>query len=470
MQSCTSPVPYSSRLHHLLLVLLLLLTAPMAILAQSTQGSILGSVKDSAGALISGAPVKLTSNDEGTIRTTVSSSSGDYSFLDVKAGSYTLEISQPGFEKWSVSGAVLTTQQQLRLDATLVVGSIDQVVQVSGDSVAAIDTDSPSVSAVYSSADVANLPVNTRASAAGTSAYNIVGSLAGVQADGNGGNLVFSVQGGLPFQSETSVDGITVRNAAGGNRAIGDAFPSSESINEIRADGVLNNAEYGQPGQITLTTKAGTNTIHGGIFWYHQNAAFDAIPFTNPTTKVKPKLIANTFGGSFGGPVVIPHFYNGHNRTFIFGAYEGWRHPSTLPFTYKVPSTLMKQGEFSPSTFRNGVRRLPDQPFYRRQLRNSNYRPSTPRQQKLLTFYPDPNIGDPTVYTDDGVAELPSSTKIHQRDLGPVRHTRATNIFGANQKFLVWGRFTWKELSRSIVLNLLNVPSSQQQANKKRMC
>ena len=463
MQSCSSTSVTRLFPRCLVIALLLLLPGSYHLLAQSTQGSIIGSVKDAAGALIAGAPVKLTSNDEGTIRTTVSSSGGDYSFLDVKAGSYSVEITQPGFEKWTVAGAVLTTQQQLRLDATLVVGNVDQVVQVSGDSVASIDTDSPSVSAVYSSRDVANLPVNTRASAAGTSAYNIVGSLAGVQADGSGTNLVFSVQGGLPFQSETSVDGITVRSAAGGNRAIGDAFPSSESISEIRADGVLNNAEYGQPGQITLTTKAGTNTMHGGIFWYHQNAAFDAIPFTNPTTKVKPKLIANTFGGSFGGPVAIPHIYDGHNRTFVFGAYEGWRHPSTLPYTYKVPSTLMKQGDFSKYVSNSFTGALTN-PFT-----GGSYGTTLPSVNaaaaKLLSFYPDPNVGDPTTYTDNGtpnyIVNKDTSGTSDQFDI------RGDQYFGANQKFLLWGRFTFKNYPINSP-EPLNVPSAQQ-ANKSRV-
>ena len=375
----------------------------------------------------------------------VSNTQGDYSFLDVKAGRYSISVVQPGFEKWSISGAVLSVQQQLRIDAALTVGSVDQVVNVSADAVTAIDTDSPTISGTFSSKDVTNLPVNTRASAAGTSAYNIVGSLPGVQADGSGNSLVFSVQGGLPFQSETSVDGITVRSAAGGNRAIGDAFPSSESIAEIRADGVLNNAEFGQPGQVTVTTKGGTNNIHGGIFWYHQNAAFDAIPFTNPTTQVKPKLIANTFGGSFGGPVVIPHFYDGHNRTFVFGAYEGWRHPSNEPQSYKVPSTLMKQGNFSRYTSDSYGGSL-NNPFT-----GGSYGSSLPAGAlsaaavKLLSFYPDPNVGDPTAYTDDGtpnyIVNKDTSGTSNQFDI------RGDQYLGANQKFPRLGTLHLEELS-----------------------
>ncbi len=463
MQFSIARSAWTFPLRLVLLIALLILAPALGVWAQSTQGGVLGTIKDNAGALVPNALVTLTSTDEGTVRTTHANAQGEYSFVDVKAGHYTLNVTQTGFQKFAVTNAVLNTQQQLRIDATLTVGTVDQMVTVSGDSISAIDTESPSISAVYSSTDVANLPVNTRASAAGTSAYNIVGSLAGVQSDGAGTNLVFSVQGGLPFQSETSVDGITVRSAAGGNRAIGDAFPSSESISEIRADGVLNNAEFGQPGQILLTTKAGTNTIHGGIFWYHQNAAFDAIPFTNPTTQVKPKLIANTFGGSFGGPVVIPHVYDGHNRTFVFGAYEGWRHPSTMPYTYKVPSTLMKQGDFSKyssNTFSGALTNPFTGGTYGSKLPGVNAAAA-----KLLAFYPDPNVGDPTVYNDDStpnyIINKDNSGTSNQFDI------RGDQYLGANQKFLVWGRFTFKNFPINSP-EPLNVPSAQQ-ANKSRV-
>jgi hypothetical protein len=463
MQSSCSFSSQLRLLNSLLLSALLCVLIVPAGWAQSTQGSIIGTVKDTSGALVPGAPVTLTNVGEGTVRTTKSNAEGDYAFLDVKAGRYSVAIQAAGFEKWSITDAVLNTQQQLRIDASLVIGSVDQAVTVSGDAATAIDTDTPSVSATYSAADVANLPVNTRASAAGTSAYNIVGSLSGVQADGSGTSLVFSVQGGLPFESETSVDGVTVRSATGGNRAIGDAFPSSESIAEVRVDGVLNNAEFGQPGQITITTKGGTNTIHGAAFWYHQNAAFDAIPFTNPTTQVKPKLIANTFGGSFGGPVLIPHFYDGHNKTFIFGAYEGWRHPSTEPYTYKVPSTLMKQGDFSKyvsNTYSGSL----NNPFT-----GGSYGTSLPAinasAAKLLSFYPDPNVGDPTAYSDDGVPNYivnkDTSGTSDQFDI------RADQYLGSNQKFLVWGRFTFKNFPTSTP-EALSVPSAQN-LNKSRV-
>ncbi len=433
-----------------LCVLLACILACYAGQAQSIQGSIIGTVKDAVGAVVPGATVTLTSLDQGTVRTAVSTASGDYEFLDSKAGSYSLEVSVTGFEKWTTSGVMLAARQQLRVDAKLSVGNVSQEVSVSADQVSAINTDTPSISAVYTAAEAANLPVNTRASAGGTSPLNIIGTLPGVQSDHGG----FSLQGALPYQTQVSVDGITVQSASG-NSPIADAFPSSESIAEVRTDGALNNAEFGDPGAVTVITKGGTNTIHGSAFWYHQNAAFDAIPYTYPVTIKKPKLVANTFGGSFGGPVVLPHLYDGHNKTFIFGAYEGWRHPAQTTKFYVVPSTLMKQGDFSKYNS-PGFTGLTN-PFT-----GGTYGTKLPAvngaAQKLLQFYPDPNIGDPTSYTDNGVpnyqANKDTSGHSDQFDI------RADQYLGSNQKFLLWGRFTYKNYPVN-QLEPLGVESSQ---------
>ena len=332
--------------------------------AQSIQGSIVGTVNDAKGDVVPGATVTLKSLDQGTTRSTLSSSVGDYEFVDATAGRYSIVVTRDGFQTWQTEGVNLAARQQLRVDARLAVGNVQEEVTVSAEAVGAINTDTPTVSAVYSSAEAANLPVNTRASATGTSPLAIIGTLPGVQED----HGQFSLQGGLPFQSDITVDGITVKNAGGGDSPIADALPSSESIAEIRTDGAQNNAEFGSPGEVTITTKGGTNTIHGSAFWYYQGSAFDAIPYTYPTTITKPKLVANTYGASFGGPVVIPHLYNGHDKTFIFGAYEGWRHPSQTTENYKVPSTLMKQGDFS--KYNSPGFTNPHQSFYRRKLRH----------------------------------------------------------------------------------------------------
>ncbi|MGA2807612.1 MAG: carboxypeptidase regulatory-like domain-containing protein [Terracidiphilus sp.] len=422
--------------------------------AQATQGAIVGSVKDKAGAVVPGATVTLTNAEEGTVRTTKSNGVGDYRFLDVKAGHYSVAVLAQGFEKWTASGVALEVRQELRVDVNLAIGAVQQEVRVTGDMVSAIETDSPTVSGTFTTDDATNLPVNTRASFGGTSAANIFSALPGVQADGGSGAPQFSLQGALPYQVDVTVDGVTTKSATGGV-FIGDAFPSTESISEIRADGVLANAEFGNPGQIVVTTKGGTNTIHGSGFWYYQNSAFDAIAYSDPRTTTKPSVTGNTFGGSAGGPVVIPHLYNGHNKSFFFGAYEGWRHPAQTTIDEVVPSTLMKQGDFSKYTS-TGFTGLTD-PFtggsYGTKITDTL---SPIALATLKQFYPDPNVGDPTAYTDNGIpnyeANVDNSGHSNQFDV------RGDQYFGSNQKFLLWGKFTYKNFPISNP-EILLVPS-----------
>ena len=276
-----------------------------------------------------------------------------------------------------------------------------------------------------------------------------------MQADGSG----FSLQGALPYQTDVTIDGVTVRDP-GGSGNLTNAFPSSESINEIRADGSLNAAEYGQPGQVVVTTKGGTNQIHGSGFWYYQSSAFDAIPYTFPTTQTKPTAHGNTFGGSLGGPVEIPHLYNGHNKSFFYGGFEGWRLPNKTTKFAKVPSTLMKQGDFSKYTSSTFTGSLVN-PFTGDNLGTTV--PSTlisPIAANVLkTFYPDPNIGDPTSYTDDGTANW--QTNVDQSRHSNQFDVRGDQYFGSNQKFLLWGRFSWKNIA-SKSYSFLNLPSYDQ--------
>ena len=436
-----------------LAVMLAFVLSSAAVWAQATQGSIVGTVKDAKGAVVAGAVITLTDTDEGVSRTTKTNSSGDYDFSDAKASHYSIQIEAAGFEKWLATGVVLEVRQQLRQDVVLSIGTVQQEVTVTGDSAAAIETDSPTISGTFTSDDANNLPVNTRASFSGTSAANIFGTLPGVQDDSSG----ISLQGALPFQTEVTIDGITVKNATGGTY-INDAFPSTEAISEIRADGVLAGAEYSDPGQIVVTTKGGTNKLHGSAFIYYQDSKWDAIPYTYPTTTTKPDLHGATFGGSVGGPVVIPHLYNGHNKTFFFGDFEAWRHPAQTTLFEVVPSTLMTQGDFSKysSTNFTGLTDPYTGASWGTQIPSGNI--STIAMNTLKQFYPAPNIGDPTAYTDNGVPNwqqnVDDSAHSNQFDV------RGDQYFGSNQKFLVWGKFTWKNYPANSA-EILEVPSSQ---------
>jgi hypothetical protein len=411
-------------------------TAPCAT-AQSTQGLITGTITDTTGAAVPNAMVMVTNTQTDVSLKTKSDATGQFRVLNLVPGLYSVHVDAEGFESVDLEHLLLQARQQLRSDVKLTPGSVSQKVTVDGSSAGAIETETPSISAALDSADVKQLPANYRASASGTSPITLIQTLPGVQPDtaaNNGTGAAFSVQGGLPFQTEVSVDGITSQSATS-NTPLSNAFISGESIQELRVDGVLNNAQFGQPGEVTTISKSGTNHLHGGIFEYHQNAAFDAIPFGADS---KPQLIGNDFGGTVGGPVVIPHLYNGHDRSFFFGTYEGFRLPQSTPEQYIVPTALMKQGNFNylpANTLKN--------PFVPGTTYANNTLPAiNSAAQQFLQFFPDPNHGDTTAYPN-GVPNYyvnkSSNQSSNQFDI------RGDQYFG--QKALVFARYSWKNYS-----------------------
>lgn len=241
--------------------------------AQSTYGVILGNVLDPTGAAIRGAAVKITQTSQNVSRETATGDDGGYEFQNIDAGPYIVTVSAPGFKTYTATGLNLIARTRLRVDAVLEVGDVSQQLEVTS-SVGVIATDTPAIASSLTAQKVLNLPSNVRG-AASTSPYALLQTLPGVQAD-NG--LGLSIQGGLPAQSEATVDGISITQLTG-NSPQRNQFLSVESISEIKVQGVGNTAEFGQPGDITVISKSGTNTYHGALFWYHQNRALDARSF-----------------------------------------------------------------------------------------------------------------------------------------------------------------------------------------------
>ena len=431
----------------ILAVLLCLAFAnPAALRAQSTQATFLGTVKDASGSVISNAEVKITNVEEGASRTFTTDSLGNYRAPDFKPGRYTIAVSKSGFGTAVVENVLLVARQELREDVTLQVGTLGETVEVKDTTAGAINTETASISASFDSTRVLELPANYRAGGS-TSPLSIVQSLPGVQADSNG---KFSLQGGLPYMSETSVDGITTQNA-GNNNPLSDAWPSAETIGELRVDGVGNNAEFGQPGAITTVTKSGTNNYHGDVFWYHQNAALDATPFVRVGTPDKPAKIGNDFGASGGGPVQIPSLYNGRNRTFFYGTFEGFRFPKADTMFNTVPTAAMRNGDFSNVA---GVTALND-PFTGGTYAG-NALPAaslSPIAQQLLSLFPLPNAGNANVFdgTTNYVQNVDSSYHSTQFDV------RGDQYIGS--KMQIFSRFSWKNIDHAQPTELL-IPTS----------
>jgi Carboxypeptidase regulatory-like domain len=434
---------------YILLWVAIVLLVPSMLIAQSTQGNILGTVKDSSGAVIPNAAVTLTETDTGVVHHGVTNAAGDYEFFGLTEGHYRINVTAQGFDAEVLDNLTLVARQQLRADAALHVGNVSQKVTVNAEAVGAISTETPTIDATYNAVDAQNLPANYRASQNGTSPLGLIQTLPGVQADtgnANGTGMAFSVQGGLPSQADVTIDGISVQNTTS-NSPLQNAFPSGESISELRVEGVQDAAEFGAPGQITIISKSGTNDLHGSAFWYFQNSAFNATPFGDLS---KPHIVGNDFGGSGGGPVVIPHLYNGRNRTFFFGTYEGFRLPSSTGEQYSVPTSEILQGNFSGVT---GVQPLTN-PFTGGTYANYTV-PINAASQKFLQFFPTPNVGNVNAYTPGEINYITNKNTAYTSNQFDVR---GDQYFG--QKALVFARYTWKNISQNNP-EPLNVPEGQ---------
>ncbi len=429
------------------LAMVLLGAGGLCLRAQSTYGTILGTVKDRSGAVVPNATVKVTNVDENKSREAKSDRNGDYQVLNVLPAHYSVSVSAGGFETFNATGLVLVARQTLRVDATLNVGQMTQSVTVEATETGVIATDTQVIQETFDPQKLLNLPANVRANG-NTSPYQLIQTLPGVQSD-NSGN--FSIQGGIPSQSQYSLDGISITDVTG-NSPLRNAFPSSESIAEIKVQGVGNQAEYGQVGDVTTVSKSGTNDFHGDLFWYTQNAAMNALNFGQET---KPHLVANDFGVSAGGPVVIPHLYNGKDKTFFYGTYEGFRYPQSTVVQDTVPTAAMKSGNFSGEGV-NVINPFTGQPFP-----NDTIPPSmiNPVAQKFLPFFPNPNVGNlAAVHSANWIVNKDTSYNSDQYDV------RIDQYLTSKQS--MFARWTWKNINQ-LTSNDLLVPSNSNPDNYK---
>ncbi len=428
--------------------------------AQSTKGSISGVVHDASGASLPDTQVSVTSTLTHLARQVQTDASGAFSVQNLEPDTYSVSAEHGGFATDQEQAIQVTARQQVHLDLTLHPASVADQVTVSASTESAINTEDSSIAASLSPADVLALPANYRGNGS-TSPLTVIQTLPGVQPDSASfppgasaspaPSVKFSIQGGLPSQSETTVDGISAQNLTT-NNVQADAFPSAESIAEIRVDGVNNNAEFGQPGEITTVTKQGTNTLHGSAFWYFQNEDFDAIPYGTDAAN-KPHKVANDFGGSLGGPVVLPHLYNGHDRTFFFATYEGLRFPESTVEQFLVPTQAMKSGNFSQETtaLRN--------PFTGGTYTDATLPVINASAQPFLSLFPSPNTGN----VQSVAATLASGQSYNY--LGTANNSISSNQFDTRvdqafgPKAFLYGRFTWKNISQ-VEPNVLNLPPS----------
>jgi hypothetical protein len=311
----------------MVLLLIIVFCTPVVASAQSTFGGIVGVVRDPGQGAIAGAQITLTNVDDRNQRTATTDADGAFQFINLKAGRYELLVHATGFADLKMTALQLDARQTLRTDVQLKLASTTQTVEVAGDSGPVINTENATIGDSKDFQQITNLPVNYRG--ATTSPLAMLATVPGAQQDANGN---VSVGGGLPSQVQYSVDGSSTVNIRQ-NGALGNMNPSSELIGEFKVTQFNNNAEFAQLGDVTISTKSGTEHFHGSLFEYTQNSAFDAAVWgsnVNGAT-LKPHKVFHTFGGSLGGPLEIPKLTHGRAKTFFFADYEGNRKRYSTP-------------------------------------------------------------------------------------------------------------------------------------------
>jgi Carboxypeptidase regulatory-like domain len=351
--------------------------------AQSTAGSIRGVMQDKTGAVVPGASITLHSNDENTDRSVEADASGAFLLENVKPGNFSLRAQHNGFADTNLKGIVLNPRQDLRLTVQLDVAQMSTTVEVSSGA-DQINTENATLADLKTNEEITQLPLNNRATT--TSPLGALAASSNVQQDSSGN---IALGGSSSSMVSFSVDGISTANVRQ-NGPLQDAYPSQEGISGVTVSASNNNAEFAQAGDVTFTTKSGTNVYHGSLFEYMQNDALDAIPYGFAAKN--PKHF-NTFGGSLGGPVSIPHFYNGKDRTFFFFDYEGNRRATALAEQYLVPSAQDRAGNLSdvggPTIAPGAI---------------------STTAKALLAYYPLPNVSGQSNYNYETFVPTPSQT------------------------------------------------------------
>jgi hypothetical protein len=335
-----------------LLRLFTLLLAIGAAPAQEFRATLQGDISDPTQARVPKATVVLRNADTGIERNGESDAAGHYLFQFVPPGTYSLTTSAGGFKTIVRTGIALSLNDNIRLDVELPLGEAAEKVSVVGD-IAVVQAESSSLGSVVNREIIENLPLKGHSS---LYMYNLTTGVVGnryledVRPSDTGTNVLFTANGAPLASGEVSVDGVPNTVNVGRGLALSPWVPPTEAVAEMKLQMGTLPAEYGRAGgAITnIVIKSGTNELHGSVYENFRNSSLDAnLFFPRGRGQALTPYTVNTFGASIGGPVTIPKLYHGKNRTFFFFGYEGSREGNGQSTTSSVPTSRMRQGDFS---------------------------------------------------------------------------------------------------------------------------
>lgn len=310
-----------------LVLSMIILAASISVFGQATTGTLRGIVNDPNGALISGASV--SAKNEATNVSTVTfitTEDGEFVFTNLLPGTYSVAVTVPsGFKKKTISGLTVSLGLARDLTVTLEIGSALETVDIVAGS-DEIAQSTSQISTNFSSQKVNELPSNAAGSGIDTLALNIPGVTPGF-GNVNSNGITLSVNGNRARSNNFSIDGTDNNDLTIGGPSL--FISNTEIVQEFQVITNQFSAEYGrnQGAIVNIVTKGGTNDFHGTAFEYHRNSslldAMNNIERRNPNRSKRDKFISNTFGGTFGGPIV-------KNKAFFFGSYQGIRQAQNL--------------------------------------------------------------------------------------------------------------------------------------------
>ncbi|NDQ56469.1 MAG: TonB-dependent receptor [Acidipila sp.] len=329
--------------------LFLLLGSAGVARAQKDAGGIAGTVRDVSGAVIPAANVFVRDAERGTTFTTATNASGEYVASPLKVGRYTVTVEHSGFKK-AVSVAVdLDVQQRIVIDMTLQVGDLGTETVTVQTSTPLLDSEVSGLGAVVENKSIQNLPLNGRNFA--QLALTVPGTVPSEPGSRDEQSFGFSSNGARSLQNNFLLDGID------NNSNLPDLLnetnyviqPALDALQEFKVQTNAYSAEFGRGNGaiINASIKSGTNKWHGSVYEYLRNEKLDARNAFDPAQI--PPYKQNQFGVTFGGPVIIPHVYDGHNRTFFFVDYAGLRVRQAQSVALFVPTPAQVAGDFSAS-------------------------------------------------------------------------------------------------------------------------
>jgi len=339
--------------------------------SQTTQGGIVGTIRDEKGAAVVGAKITISNPATALQRTTTSADNGVYRVEALPTGTYEVQAEQPGFAVTLARGIEVGVDQTRTVDLTVRVSAKAEVVNVEANA-NLTQMESSKVGEIIDNRKVEDLPLNGRdfAQLARLNPGVAVSGGGGGQQGGEGNVSGFSSNGQRSTSNNFMVDGVDNNNYFAGEAA---QLPSIDSIQEFEVQTNTFAAEYGRNSGsvVNLVTKSGTNRLHGSAYEFLRNDALDARNYFNDNRFAKPPLRLNQFGGTLGGPIL-------KNKTFFFLNYEGFRRSAGITRITNVPTLAERAGQFTDA---NG---------------NPVAVPVTSTSATVFNLFPLPNLNDPT--------------------------------------------------------------------------